>query len=58
MVTPRFLTLSVASREMSSICREADGKYFGILLLLNKIINFNPSLEFFKAVLKSVNQIR
>ena len=37
MVTPRFSTLSVASREMSAMCREGDGRCFVILLWPNKI---------------------
>ena len=46
IVTPEFLTLSVASREISSICSEGDGTCLVILLLPNKITSFFSSFNF------------
>ena len=46
MVTPRFLTLSVASREISLICSDGDGACFVILLLPNKITSVFSSFHF------------
>ena len=65
MVTPKFLILPLASRQISSICREGDGRCYVILLLPNKItpdftsfnfefVNFHPGLDLSNAVLKSV----